>query len=182
MNKINYLEKGLLLLILFTPLFVMLYFFSDFRLKNSIKSYDGEGEISFIDGPLLGVSGTKIIFQEFNLGEEISKSYNISGIPLNFGYGIFFVVKNADMTNEILEIKCDFAITVNKKTIYSASSEIKNMINAYTDGYNRFYIDDVGHMNIIHPSKNKELVLRCSNNAIKESIYAYIELASISGK
>ena len=65
--------------------------------KRDVDSYQGDGEISYIEGPLLGADGVDILMDKFDLSQEVDIDYDLDGIPPHaedlHGYMMYLLIE-----------------------------------------------------------------------------------------
>ncbi len=128
----------------------LILFACDGKLKRQIESYQGDGQIEYLEAPgPLGASGVRIKFPTFDLSQSHKRKYNISGIPLGDAYIVGLVVPPPHHKSFISGI-LSYKILKDGKEICEAQENLdkysqergfeKRMYYYYTDGTGPLYL------------------------------------------
>jgi len=179
----------LLIMLIFTIAFMVIL--TKDNSKKNIDNYNGDGEITYIEGPMLGIPGYKIQMESFDISKPYAKNYSLSGLPTDFKslgitrnnrYIIYLVIEEPAPIENIkkgyLELILFKDKQIEKKLI---AKSIGEMVNTYGGGYNRFYFEEQVDYKII-PQEGDDwfIEINISNNTLDFSKEAYI-LVSAGG-
>lgn len=158
---------------------------ADHALKRSIKAYRGDGEIRYLEAPLLGISGCAIQMPKIDLSRPVCAQYDFTGIPPGKHYVVYLVVPEPCPLTNVLQGIYSLMITRNGATFSAWESMLKNMgderggcgYGAYDE--NRFYFDSSDltrqyAINVSDSTSRWSMVVSYTNAVLKEPIEAYI--------
>jgi hypothetical protein len=154
---------------------------TDRELKKAIKVYRGDGQIQYLEAPMLGVSGCAIQMPTLDLSQPVHVQYDFTGIPPGIGkYVIYLVVPEPCPLEAILQGVYYLRVWKNNVEVRNLKSIVKNITNSQGGHDNRFYFytynSDQGLSAIdVQDSTSKwSIAVSYTNAVLKEPVEAYI--------
>jgi hypothetical protein len=166
----------------------------DYKMKQSIKAYQGDGEIRYLESPgLLGRSGCDVKMPSFDLSKSFHAEYNLSGLPdAKAEYVVYLVVYGAYYDE--IPVRYNLKIFKDGREVKNLSSKVKKVTNAYGGSYdrkhrsgmgdNRFYFfayeNDLegSYIKVSEKDSKWSLIVSCENEHLSEPVEAYILISA----
>lgn len=172
-SKIKYFVLAFLII---TSFFL---FGCDSELKKAIADYQGDGEIIYIEGQLLGSSGVALKMPSFDISKPFEVKYQLAGIPNRNRYIIYLVVPEPCPINKVLQGSFELQIYQNNILVNKiTASALKEMTNSVGGGENRFYFYEKGQFDVAKIGENWSIKVKSINESLSISVNAYILISA----
>lgn len=162
----------------------------DYKLKQSVEAYQGDGEIRYLKAPnFLGISGCEVEMPHFDLSKPFYAKYNLTGLPKAKTHYVVYLIVPGEYRQELPAL---FSLEIYKKgqKVKELSSLVKKLTNSYGGAYgpgrgdNRFYFhsynDDqnMGGITVDEPEEEWRISVSCENSNLADPVDAYILISA----
>ena len=154
----------------------------DVKLKSEISEYKGDGQIEYLESPgLLGASGCSIKMPSFDLSQEFSKTYSLSGIPENENYVVYLVVNDPVPIEQVKEGYFRYRVTDGENVIAEVSEYLGKYRDAQGFGKHKFYYLDQSKprsalLSLGHTENPLVISISSKNPNLNETVQAHLEI------
>lgn len=153
---------------------------TDHALKRSINTYRGDGEIRYLEAPLLGISGCAIQMPSIDLSRPVYARYDFTGIPPGKHYIVYLVVPEPCPLDAIRQGVYELRIVRNDFEIKHLQAAVSDMTNSQGPHDNQFYFysyridQEMSSIDVCDSTSRWSMVVSYTNAVLKEPVEAYI--------
>lgn len=167
----------------FKKIFIFLAFFllfgCDAELKKEISKYQGDGNISYLKGQLLGISGVALKMPSFDISKPFEMQYTLTNIPKVKHYIIYLVVPEPCPLDQVLKGFFELQLFHNSVLVKKiTANSLKDITNSTGGGENRFYFYEKGQFDVNNSGENWDIKIKSTNTNLSTPVNAHILISA----